>query len=327
MSAFANVPTVSVIATVLNENEAIGGLLKSMQRQTLTPVDIVIVDGGSTDGTWEQLEAAQATLPNLVAVRDETCNRKHVVGPIARGRNVAIARAQGSLIACADAGCLYDDTWVDHITAQLRAGAADYTLGGSRLDLKQSTVWDVASAPFLGVKLAPNEPSKSCAARSVAFTREAWAAVGGFPEFLFHADDVLFDQKMRESARTVCATDAKAIYIPFHTFGTAVWQVSSYARGDGIAGLRPARLMRNVLRCVAEMAALALLPWTAWPLLLVLALEIYFAYRLDWKHVHGLGLRVLAARLVFSLVVPWVVGWNQVRGALRKQYQTNRQNA
>ena len=320
-------PTISVIATVLNESEAIGGLLASMQRQSLPPTDIVIVDGGSSDGTWQQLEAARRTMPNLIAVRDETCNRKHVVGPIARGRNVAITHARGELIACADAGCLYDDTWVDHITAALRSGAADYTLGGSRLDLAQSTVWDIASAPFLGVKLAAAEPSKSCAARSVAFTRSAWARVGGFPEFLFHADDVLFDQQMRESARTVPADDAKAIYIPQHTFGTAVWQVSSYARGDGIAGLRPARLMRNVFRCLAELAALALLPLTTWPLLLVLVLEIYFAYRLDWKYVRGLGPRVLLARLLFSLVVPWVVAWNQVRGAFRKQYQTNRQNA
>ena len=298
-----------------------------MQRQTLAPVDIVIVDGGSTDGTWEQLLAAKATLPNLLPVRDETCNRKHVVGPIARGRNVAITRARGELIACADAGCLYDSTWVDNITAPLRDGAADYTLGGSRLDLSQSTVWDIASAPFLGVKLAPLEPSKSCAARSVAFTRSAWARVGGFPEYLFHADDVLFDQQMRENARTVPAADAKAIFIPHHTLGTAVWQVSSYARGDGIAGLRPARLMRNVLRCVAEVAAVALLPLSVWPFVLVLLLELYFAYRLDWKHVRGLGGRALLARLLFSLVVPWVVGWNQVKGALRKQYQTNRQNA
>lgn len=320
-------PTVSVIATVLNEAESIGGLLASMQVQTQPPHDIVIVDGGSTDGTWEQLVAAQATMPTLVPIRDETCNRKHVVGPIARGRNVAITSARGDLIACADAGCLYDSTWVEHITAPLRDGAADYTLGGSRLDLAQSTAWDIASAPFLGVKLSPSEPSKSCAARSVAFTRSAWARVGGFPESLFHADDVLFDQQMRAIARTVPAIDAKAIYIPHHTFGTAVWQVSSYSRGDGIAGLRFARLMRNVLRCVAEVAALALLPFTVWPFLLVLALELYFAYRLDWKYMRGLGARVLLARLVFSLVVPWIVAVNQVRGALRKQYQTNRQNA
>ncbi|WP_419804640.1 glycosyltransferase [Terriglobus sp.] len=320
-------PTVSVIATVLNEADSIGGLLTSMQRQTLTPADIVIVDGGSTDGTWEHLLAAQGTMPNLVPVRDETCNRRHVVGPIARGRNVAITRARGDLIACADAGCLYDSTWVDHITALLRDGTADYTLGGSRLDLSQSTVWDIASAPFLGVKLDPGEPSKSCAARSVAFTRAAWARVGGFPEFLFHADDVLFDQHMRGSARTIPATDAKAIYIPHHTFRTALEQVASYSRGDGIAGLRAARLMRNVFRCLAEVAALALLPLTSWPLFLVVILELYFAFRLDWKHVRSLGARVLLARLAFSLVVPWVVAWNQVRGALRKQYRTNRQNA
>ncbi len=322
--------TLCVIATVLNEAEEIAGLLESLRIQMLQPDEIVIVDGGSTDGTLEYLLAAQEELPALRAIRDESCSLKYSAGPIARGRNVAIAAASAEWIACADGGCTYDDDWLELLIAPLHKqtgdGTAEYTLGGSRLDLTRSTVWDAAAAPFLGVKLAKDEPTKSCTARSMAFTREAWKRAGGFPESIFIGEDVLFDQVMRQHARTAFAAGAKAIYTPRNTFGRAVAQVSSYAIADGVAGMRPARLLRNVLRCVAELAALLLLPVSIVPLFVVLALEVYFAYRLDWQQVSLLGPAVLLARLVFSLLVPWIVSWQQVRGLISKRYRVNRQN-
>ncbi len=326
-------PTFSVIATVLNERDAIDGLLHSLHQQWPPLLDVVIVDGGSTDGTWERLEAEAARWPALRAVRDESCSLRGSDGPIARGRNVAIAAASGSAIACADAGCRYDPDWLQRLTAPLREGTAEYALGGSRLQLEEASVWDIAAAPFLGVKLAADEPTKSCTARSMAFSREAWQRAGGFPETLFIGEDVLFDQAMRHRARTAFAAGAKAIYTPHNTLCGALGQVASYAVADGIAGMRPARLTRHVLRCVAAAVALALLHWTAWPAIAVLLLEVYFAYRLDLA---ALGrepllrsrlVAALAARLVFSLAVPWVVAWNQVAGSMRKQYRTNRQNA
>lgn len=320
-------PSITIIATVLNEADEIRNLLSSLQRQTLTPAQVVIVDGGSTDGTWEQLLAAQPGFPALRPIRDQTCSLQHSPGPIARGRNVAIRAAKHGIIACADAGCRYDENWLAQLTAPLRNGTADYTLGGSRLDLHRASLWDIAAAPFLGVKLAAHEPTKSCTARSMAFTWQAWARTGGFPESLFIGEDVLFDQGMRRVARTVFAEDAKAIYTPRNRLSSALAQVASYAVADGVAGLRPARLLRNLLRSLAGVASLALLPFTVWPLLLFMALEIYFAYRLDWRQVRSMGPAILAGRLLFSLLVPWVVTWNQVAGAFHKQYRTNRQNA
>lgn len=326
-------PTLSVIATVLNERVEIDGLLQSLQQQMPPVREVVIVDGGSTDGTWERLEDVAAAWSALRVVRDESCSLRGSAGPIARGRNVAIAAAQGTAIACADAGCRYDEDWLVRLSAPLREDDAEYALGGSRLELECASVWDVAAAPFLGVKLSAGEPTKSCTARSMAFTREAWARAGGFPETLFIGEDVLFDQAMRRTARTSFAAGAKARYTPRNSLHAALAQVASYALADGIAGMRPARLLRNVQRCLAEVVTLVLLRWSVWPAVAVLLLEIYFAYRLDGRSLlrePKLQTRrpaLLAARLVFSLAVPWVVAWNQVAGSLRKQYRTNRQNA
>jgi glycosyltransferase involved in cell wall biosynthesis len=193
-------PAVSVVSTVLNESAAIDALIESLMRQTLAPVEVIIVDGGSTDGTWERLQRAQSNYPALVPIRDESCSLQRSPGPIARGRNVAIAATSSDVIACADAGCTYHPDWLRNLTAPIFAGDSEYSLGGAYIDPDptNSTVWDVASAPFFGVKLNPDAATKSCTARSMAFRKELWRRVGGFPETFFLGEDTLFDAKARQ---------------------------------------------------------------------------------------------------------------------------------
>src|ERR1700744_4894935 len=121
-------PAVSVTATVLNEVEDIDGLVSTLTRQRLGPKEVIIVDGGSTDGTWEHLQAARSKYPNLVPIRDESCNLRASPGPIARGRNVGISAATGEVVACADAGCVYDPEWLGRLTAPILSGEAEYSL-------------------------------------------------------------------------------------------------------------------------------------------------------------------------------------------------------
>jgi glycosyltransferase involved in cell wall biosynthesis len=319
---------ISVISTVLNEVDDIDGLVSSLMGQTLPPAEVVIVDGGSTDGTWERLQASGSRYPILVAIRDESCSLKGSSGPIARGRNVAIARATSDVIACADAGCIYGPEWLERLTRPIVSGAAEYSLGGSCIDEKGRTIWDVASAPFLGIKLRADEKTKSCTARSMAFRKDVWKRAGGFPETVFLIDDTLFDIRARKIVAPAFADEAKAVYRPSLTAKTAINQLERYAVADGAAGVRPARLFRNLARCATEVISVALLPWTFIPLLCVMALEIYFAFRLDWQSFPGKSSpRQLGARLLFSLMVPWVVSWHYLVGMLTKRQQVNRQNA
>jgi glycosyltransferase involved in cell wall biosynthesis len=317
---------VSIAATVLNEVDDISRLVTSLADQVLAPAEIVIVDGGSTDGTWEWLLNARSQYPALVAIRDESCNFKQSPGPIARGRNVAIAAATSDVVACADAGCTYRPDWLSRLTAPILSGAFEYAVGGSCLDPVAPTVWDIASAPFFGIKLNPDELTKSCTARSMAFRKELWQRAGGFPETVFLGEDTLFDAKVRKLVTPAFAERAKAFYRPHHTFKSSVRQLASYAVTDGVLGVRPARLARNLARCVVEVLAIIALRWNPIPLLLVLALENYFAFRLDWRSLQKSIFRVLAARLIFSLLVPWIVTWNQIKGSITKTNQPNRQN-
>jgi len=318
---------VSVAATVLNEADDISGLVSSLTDQTLAPSEVIIVDGGSTDGTWEWLLAARSKYPGLVPIRDESCNLKQSPGPIARGRNVGIAAATSDIVACADAGCTYRSDWLARLTAPIVDGKAEYAVGGSCIDPVSPTVWDIASAPFFGIKLGFDEPTKSCTARSMAFRKELWQRVGGFPETVFLGEDTLFDANVRKLVVPAFAERAKALSRPRHTFRSALSQLASYAVTDGVLGVRPARLFRNFARCAVEVLVILALRWTFIPFLCILALENYFAFRLDWRSLQRVSFRIVAARLIFSLLVPWVVTWNQIRGSITKANQPNRQNA
>ena len=328
-------PAVSVAATVLNEHADIDALVASLAGQTLAPAEVIIVDGGSTDGTWERLEAARAKYPNLVPIRDESCSLQRSPGPIARGRNVGIAAASSDVVATADCGCTYHPEWLARLTAPIlnadSGRGAEYSVGGSYIDVANATVWDIASAPFFGVKLNPEAATKSCTARSMAFRKELWQRVGGFPETVFLGEDTAFDAKVRGLVTPAFPAGAKASYQPRHTFRSAVRQMISYSLTDGVLGGRSARLWRNVARCLAEILAVLALVCSPIPLLCVLALEIYFAFRLDWPDLRKAArrkgpLRTLAARLAFSLLVPWIVAWYQARGSITKTNRPNRQN-
>ena len=322
-------PSVSVSSTVLNEVDDIDSLVESLMRQTLTPAEVIIVDGGSTDGTWERLLAARSRYPNLIPIRDESCSLQRCPGPIARGRNVGIAAASSTVIACADAGCTYHPDWLANLMAPISSGDSAYAIGGSYTDPKNATVWDIASAPFFGVKLNPGAATKSCTARSMAFTKELWQRVGGFPETVF-GDDTAFDSRVRKLVAPAFPERAKAAYQPRHTFRSALRQMVNYSVADGVAGERSGRLFRNIARCLAEILAVLALVYSIIPLLCVLALEIYFALRLDWSDLRKTSpqtfVRTLAARLMFSLLVPWVVAWYQIAGSITKKTRPNRQN-
>ncbi|MGB6745459.1 MAG: glycosyltransferase [Terracidiphilus sp.] len=338
---------VSVVVTELNEVEEIERAVSSLLAQVPPAAEVIVVDGGSTDGTWEWLDEAQRRNPRLIAIRDETCSLKFSKGPVSRGRNVAIAAAKSAIVACADAGCAYAPGWLQNLTAPLVCGTAQYALGGSCLDPSSHTVWDVASAPFFSVKLSPTEPTKSCTARSMAFTKSLWEQIGGFPEQVLVGEDTLFDLEARLRTTPAFVSNAKALYGPRNSFRSAAHQMARYAISDGQAGVRWARLFRNAARCLLEVAALLCLvlpaippsvipssaipsffiPMSVIPLLAVLALECWYAFHRDWRFLPRFGARAILARFAFSVAVPWIVAVNQIRGRFSSRPLTNWQNA
>ncbi|MFP5250525.1 MAG: hypothetical protein ACLGP3_11940, partial [Acidobacteriota bacterium] len=139
-------------------------------------------------------------------------------------------------------------------------------------------------------------------------------------------EDTLFDAAARGQTRPAFVANAKALYCPRNSFRTAAHQMARYAISDGQSRIRPARLMRNAARCLLEVLALACLRWTLAPLLVAAALESWYAFHRDWRHLRRLGGHAVAARFAFSVAVPWIVAVNQIRGRFSSRPLSNRQN-
>src|SRR5690348_13383884 len=113
---------ISVIITVFNEAASIDNLLASIAKQTRQPDEIVIVDGGSTDGTPERILAWQDRLP-IRFFSQPGCN-------ISQGRNRAISAACGDIIASTDAGVRLSPNWLRDLTNPLLADPSLHAVSG-----------------------------------------------------------------------------------------------------------------------------------------------------------------------------------------------------
>jgi glycosyltransferase involved in cell wall biosynthesis len=183
---------ISVIATVLNEGESIRRLMDSLAAQTRPPDEIVIVDGGSRDNTVAILQEYAGRLPLRVLV-EPGCN-------ISAGRNRAIAAAQGDIIASTDAGVVLSAGWLEHLTAPFENPAAQVVSGFFRAEA--CTPFELAMGATVLPLVEEIDPATFLpSSRSVAFRKSAWAAVGGYPEWLDYCEDLIFDLRLRQELK------------------------------------------------------------------------------------------------------------------------------
>jgi glycosyltransferase involved in cell wall biosynthesis len=235
----------SLIVTVLNESASLDGLLDSIVGQRRQPDEVVVVDGGSHDGTWQRLRSWQSSgrLP-LRLIRAEGAG-------IARGRNLAIAAATGDLIAVTDAGVRLAPTWLGALLAHLHADV-DVVSGFFRPEPHSAFERALGATSLPG--LADVDPRSFLpSSRSILFRRSAWLRAGGYPEWLDYCEDLVFDLALkRAGCKFGFAGDAIASFRPRPSPGAFFRQYFLYARGDGKANLWP---KRHLVRYATYLAA------------------------------------------------------------------------
>jgi hypothetical protein len=92
-------PAVSVIIATYNAGRLLAHALDALAAQSLPAhlIEIIVVDDGSTDGTWRYLSELARTRPNI-----KIFQQPHTGGPSA-GRNRALSEASGSYVFFNDA--------------------------------------------------------------------------------------------------------------------------------------------------------------------------------------------------------------------------------
>lgn len=197
-------PTVSVVVPVRNEIDRISVVIDNAAAQSVRPDEVVVVDGGSTDGTWELLaERARTENGWLVVVR----NDKRII-PVAL--NLGIATAHGELIARMDAHADYPYDYLERLT-DLLAARPDVTGAGSAMTTAGRGAWGKAIAAVLSRKIGLGGARHRVGGHggpiehvfTGCYRRAALDAAGGYDERLVANEDFEMDVRIRAAGGTL----------------------------------------------------------------------------------------------------------------------------
>ena len=227
-------PLVSVIIPAYNCERFLSDAVQSVLDQKYSPVEIIIVDDGSTDGT-----------ANVAKSFPETVHYLHQTnqGPSA-ARNRGIERAKGSLIAFADA----DDLWPAHKFEQqlpylIRDPGIDIVLG--RIQLMKLSEMD--NGQTRAEEFA--EPVFSVNLGSAIIRKSVFERVGLFDETMRYSEDVDWFMRAREAGAKLVTIDAVTLFYCRHE--------QNMTRGKTISELNLVKALKRSLDRRREHSAVA----------------------------------------------------------------------
>ena len=286
---------VSLVSTVKDASPHIGRFLASVRAQTRPPDEVIVVDGGSTDGTLRTLHEAEG----ITLIEESGAN-------ISRGRNVGVAAATHDVIAVSDADCTLAPTWMERLLEPIEAGA-EVAMGFYR---------PIVGGFFEACVAAATVPEASevtedrfmPSSRSVAFRREAFDAVGGYPEWLDVGEDMYLNHRWRERGTGMrLARDAIA-YWPMRRSPSEVWwQYFRYAKGDALGGMYPERHAIRFSVYAAAAGTMAAFPRRRWPAAMTAAGALFYANRRLRRAIRLLP--TMPDRAKAMMVVPAMLGF------------------
>lgn len=297
---------VSLITTERNEGSAIAEFINSALSQSLKPDEIIIADGGSTDGTLAIIkDYIKKGAPILLV---------NAPGNRSVGRNAATRAASNEIIAVTDVGSRLDRDWLKNITEPFYKNPQAMVVAGS-FKAESKTFFEKVSSTLM---LAPNDkidlktwlPSS----RSVAYKKEAWGRVGGYPEHTNFNEDTPFDLALKKAGYKFENGLRAIVYWHPRSNSTEFFkQYYYYAVGDGIDQLNFYHFIKLSMQYIFIIAATAL-ALSSLPVLTVIPVSylIYLYLRrifLPWRKIGGLKAFAIMLYLAFIFDISQIFGF------------------
>ena len=191
-------PLVSVVIPVFNGERFLREAVQSVLDQKYSPLEIIVVDDGSTDGT----ATVARSLPETVRYLHQTNQ-----GPAA-ARNRGIEQAQGSLIAFTDA----DDLWpAAKLELQL-----PYLINDSKVDIVLGRIQQVLLSETVAGPTQAQETGFSVNLGSAVIRKSVFERVGLFDETMRYSEDVDWFMRAREGGAAIVTIDAVTLFYRQH---------------------------------------------------------------------------------------------------------------
>jgi succinoglycan biosynthesis protein ExoA len=318
-------PSVSVIVPMLNENGFIVPCLEGFRAQSYPAdlIEILVVDGGSTDGCREQVLDLGA-LDARIRLVD---NPRRLAAAAA---NLGIANASGEVLCFLSAHGVPDPDYIaDSVRALFDTGAVG--VGGRYLHVgldRRSRAIGLAMASPFGMASPHRSAEQRCEVDTIShptFLKQALVDVGGYDESLERNEDYETNYRLRKAGgRLVFTPEISSVYRPRSTLRQLGRQFRAY--GDGKASVlrrHPDSLqVRHLVPPLAVVAAAA----APVALLHPIGRRVLAGGALAYGSVVLVALRKARARdhdadpVVFAMALPvmhasW--GWGALRGFMR----------
>jgi len=222
----------SLIMTIFNEKDTVQGFLTGLRDWTRLPDEMVIVDGGSNDGTVEIIRSFIPFSPvPILFIEEMKCN-------IPKGRNIAVQRATYDYIVGTDMGCLVPSDWFEKITTPFFEDGRTDVVGGYYQPLCTERIH--YAYHYLTHRSKFDDGFFLISHRSIAYKKAVWEKVGGYPEYIQAGEDTLFDIRARDLGFVhVYAPEAKVAWEQKNSIWMYGYMHFRYSRGAGRALIRP----------------------------------------------------------------------------------------
>ena len=268
-------PRVSLVLPVRNEESSIAPCLEGMQGQTYRDLEILVLDGMSSDGTVAIVESRMVDDPRIRLIRNEE-------RVIPAALNLGLKEARGTYLVRFDAHSVAAPDYVARIVDHLESGR--YAgVGGTKIAVGGSSVMSQVIARALSSRFGVGGSSYHYAENAMsvdhipfgAYPVDLLRTLGGWNPALLANEDFEMDYRVRRSGGLLLLDpEIRILWKSSQTLRDFSRQYQRYGRGKAaVARLHPDSLKLRHLLPVAELLVLsgsvvsALTLRRAWPLL------------------------------------------------------------
>ena len=181
---------ISVIIPAYNEEKVIGNCFESLEKQSYRPLEIIVVDDGSSDNTLKIAE--KFNIPVL---------KQNHQGP-GLARNLGASKAKGEILVFVDADMTFDKDFVKDLTKPIIEGKTIGTFSKNEFVANKDNIWSQCWNINRGWQnnrlFTKNSPDTSPVFRAIS--KKEFDKVKGFDSHGEYTDDWSLSEKLNKKA-------------------------------------------------------------------------------------------------------------------------------
>ena len=308
MAGTLNSPKSSVIITVFNEENNIKKVISALKNQTVQVRELIIVDGGSKDKTYEILQSEAKNWLELKVFQ--------VPGNRSVGRNYGVSKSHFQILAFTDAGCLPEKNWLYEITRPFSNPKTLVVSGYYRGEPKNT--FQACLIPY--VLVMPDRVDRNNflpSTRSMAIRRSTWDNSGGFDPKLDHNEDYAYAKWLEKMGiKFYFAPEAIVAWQPRKDLRQTAWMFTRFAIGDIQAGIIRPKVKFLFIRYLVLIYLILIavqIPILFAPLGVIILTYLIWSVSKNFRYVNNIGavfwLPVLQITADLSVIFGTIVGF------------------